>query len=335
MEVLLERLATLDAEQVAWAAAGSLAIGAMLLAAAWLYGRLQHDQQRRRVDRAIAASDGAALQPVQEAPAGLLEHAGQAAVAVGERWSRARYGHLLLADEDKQLLDLCGYAQPAQARALFQFARGLLALVLPLAAMLLARGLLLPAHPLLEKCMVGFLGFALGWMLPKWVVARRVALRRRAADEELPLLIDLLRLLQSVGLSIDQSLHVVVHEFHHVMPVLAGELQWSVQQHTRGRSREQSLARLASGYENDDLAAICRLIVQVDRHGGAIQEPLNRFGERVREKRRLALREKVGRLTVKMTGVMVLTLLPALLIVTGGAGFLAVMRGMSRVAGGA
>src|SRR5690606_12368385 len=90
MEVLLERLATLDAEQVAWAAAGSLAIGAMLLAAAWLYGRLQHDQQRRRVDRAIAASDGAALQPVQEATAGLLEHAGQAAVALRGRRGAAR-----------------------------------------------------------------------------------------------------------------------------------------------------------------------------------------------------------------------------------------------------
>lgn len=35
-----------------------------------------------------------------------------------------------------------------------------------------------------------------------------------------------------------------------------------------------------------------------------------------------------------MTGVMVLTLLPALLIVTGGAGFLAVIRGLSRINGG-
>lgn len=34
----------------------------------------------------------------------------------------------------------------------------------------------------------------------------------------------------------------------------------------------------------------------------------------------MELKERVGKLTVKMTGVMVLTLLPALIIVTGGAG---------------
>jgi tight adherence protein C len=35
-----------------------------------------------------------------------------------------------------------------------------------------------------------------------------------------------------------------------------------------------------------------------------------------------------------MTGVMVLTLLPALLIITAGSGFLALFRGLSQVAGG-
>jgi tight adherence protein C len=170
-------------------------------------------------------------------------------------------------------------------------------------------------------------------MLPKWIISVRVARRKRQAGEELPLLVDLLRLLQGVGLSMDQSLHIVVNEFAEVMPVLAGELGMAVDQYTRGRSREQSLARLALGFENDDLSAICRLIAQVDQHGGAVQEPLQRFGERLREQRRLDLKEKVGKLTVKMTGVMVLTLLPALLIVTAGSGFLAVIRGLSQLGG--
>src|SRR3546814_8175694 len=102
--------------------------------------------------------------------------------------------------------------------------------------------------------------------------------------------------------SMDQSLHVVVHEFAEVMPVLSGELGMAVDQYARGRSREQSLARLALGFENDDLSAICRLIAQVDQHGGAVQEPLQRFGERLREQRRMDLKEKVGKLTVKKIG---------------------------------
>lgn len=324
---------------MALAALAVLLAALLVLAAAAALGWFRHVRQRRRVDRAIATSGGGAPAGRGEAaagqdgpPAGWLRETAQAAVALGERWAGKRYGRLLLDPQDRQLLDLGGYADPARARALFRVARALLAAGLPLAALSL-RTDLLPGWPLAEKAVLAFLGFGLGWMLPKWAVARRVARRRRQAGEELPLLIDLLRLLQGVGLSMDQGLHVVTTEFRQVMPVLAGELHWSVQQYARGRSREQSLARLAGGYGNDDLAAICRLIVQVDRHGGAVQEPLNRFSERVREKRRLELREKVGRLTVKMTGVMVLTLLPALLIVTGGAGFLAVMRGLSRVGG--
>jgi tight adherence protein C len=74
---------------------------------------------------------------------------------------------------------------------------------------------------------------------------------------------------------------------------------------------------------------VVRLVIQVDKHGGAVQEPLRQFGDRLRESRRAMLRERIGKLTVKMTGVMVVTLLPALLIVTAGPGFLAVMHSLA------
>jgi tight adherence protein C len=41
------------------------------------------------------------------------------------------------------------------------------------------------------------------------------------------------------------------------------------------------------------------------------------------------LRERIGRLTVKMTGVMILTLLPALLIVTAGPGLITITHTLS------
>jgi tight adherence protein C len=94
------------------------------------------------------------------------------------------------------------------------------------------------------------------------------------------------------------------------------------------RTREQSLQRLATSYGNEDLRAIVRLLVQVDRHGGAVQEPLKQFGERLRETRRAMLRERIGRLAVKMTGVMIMTLLPALLIVTAGPGVLSITHSL-------
>jgi tight adherence protein C len=133
-------------------------------------------------------------------------------------------------------------------------------------------------------------------------------------------------------LSIDQSIQVVVGDFRRVLPVLAQELEIASRQFVAGRTREQSLQRLATTYDNDDLRAVTRLIIQVDRHGGAVQEPLKQFSDRLREGRRTAMRERIGKLTVKMTTVMITTLLPALLIVTAGPGFLAVIRSLTALA---
>ncbi len=46
------------------------------------------------------------------------------------------------------------------------------------------------------------------------------------------------------------------------------------------------------------------------------------------------MKEQVGKLTVKMTAVMVVTMLPVLLIITAGPGFLGVMRMLANMSGG-
>ncbi|ANY15265.1 type II secretion system F family protein [Bordetella pseudohinzii] len=313
----------------------AMMIGCLIVSVAVFVRIGRADRNRAVVDRALAARDGVAP-PAPHIPKGARQRAAavtEAASSAGLKLGRGRLGESLLAAEDRRLAELCFLEQSGRAKGLFIIARAVLALLLPLLAWLSLDDLL-GGRGFLVWFITVFLGFALGWMLPKWWLMRRWRQRRKAAGSELPLLIDLMRLLQGVGLSVDQSIHVLVSDFRTVMPVLASELRYSADLYTRGRSREQSLGRLAVDYENDDLTAICRLIVQVDKHGGAVQEPLARFSERVRDRRKLDLKAHVARLTVKMTGVMVLTLLPALLIVTGGAGFLAVIRGLSRINGG-
>ncbi|OZI46531.1 type II secretion system F family protein [Bordetella genomosp. 5] len=309
---------------------GCLIVGAALMARVGRQGR-----NLRTVERALAAREGRAL-PVEEAPRtprAHIEAVTHAASDAGLRMGAGRLGDSLLADEDRRLVEACGFADVARARGLFIASRVFLVLALPLSLWMLADARW-PDMGWAGISALMFFGFALGWMGPKWWLMRRWSQRRRQAGQELPLLIDLMRLLQGVGLSLDQSIHVLVHDFRVAMPVIGQELRVAAEAHTRGRTREQSLARLAEGYDNDDLTAICRLMVQIDKHGGAVQEPLARFSERVREKRKLDLKAKVAKMTVKMTGVMVMTLLPALLIVTGGSGFIAVIRGLSQIGGG-
>jgi tight adherence protein C len=307
----------------------ALALACIGLAMAWRIAKQEKNQ--RVVEHALYAREGGGASDAAERRGWAAIVA--AAAGLGARWIAGRFGALLLEEEDRKLIEVGGFGRTSLARGLFVFARVILAVFLPL-VFLLWLPVRVSENTLLNHVVVLFLGFGGGWILPKMYVRRRARHRRQQAKDELPLLIDLLRLLQSVGLSMDQSLHVIVNEFRDVMPVLSGELDVAVQAHARGRTREQSLLRLMRDYENEDISAICRLIVQVDQHGGAMQEPLHNFSERLREQRKMDMKEKTGKLTVKMTGVMVLTLLPALLIVTGGAGFLAVIRGLAGMGGG-
>lgn len=244
----------------------------------------------------------------------------------GGRWLDTPLGRHVVASEDRRLIEQCGFVD-ANARGFFLLARIACALAAPPLALWLWSGQV----PGKYRVAFAVATFTLGFMVPKLLLGRRAAMRRSAVADEMPVLVDLLRLLQGVGLSLDQSLQVTIADFRAMLPVLAGELELAQRQFAAGRTREQSLQRLGTSFDNEDLRAVVRLMIQVDRHGGAVQEPLKQFGDRLRETRRARLREKIGQLTVKMTGVMIVTLLPALLIVTAGPGLLAVVRSLAAV----
>ncbi|WP_313273203.1 type II secretion system F family protein [Stenotrophomonas sp.] len=231
--------------------------------------------------------------------------------AIGQQFDGSRVQKALLAPEDKLLLEQVGWNH-STGTAAFLALRLLLATVLPLLGLLLLR----PQGG--KFFLVLMVGFALGVLLPKLVLRSWAGRLRKKVDDELPLLIDLLRLLQGVGFSIDQSLQMIGDKLHVAVPVLGRELQVANANYSRGRSRAQSLRRLSESFDNDDLRSLVQMVLQVHQHGGAVQEPLKQFGMRLQEQRRMKMKEKVGKLSVKMTVVMMLTLLPALMLVLAG-----------------
>lgn len=237
-------------------------------------------------------------------------------------WMRAGWAKGLLPHEDQMLLDQAGISVD-KGGAIYVISRAVLMVILSVVAAFFS-----PFEGV--KVLLGiFFGVGVGIMLPKWVVKSMASKRRKRVGEELPLFVDMLRLLQGVGLSIDQSLHILANEFQRVLKVISAELLLANRLYATGRSREQSFQRLIALSGDEDMVAIVNLLVQVDKHGGAVQEPLTQFAHRLREKRQAAFKEKIGAITVKMTGVMVLTLLPALIVITAGPGFTAVMRSLS------
>ncbi|NMV40014.1 type II secretion system F family protein [Ralstonia insidiosa] len=319
---------------LAAAAAGVLVFGGLVLRAT-----LTRYRSARKLDAALSnmRTTGTNTAPTAAAPAvppvvktsphGTREaqQIQQQIAKVGQRWIDTGLGRRIVTDEDRKLLEECGY-YGEHARTVFGGTR----IVLP---PLLAVVGALNASSFLFVFVWGFVGFALGYLGPKWLLGHRKEGRRRRVDDELPVMVDMLRLLQGVGLSIDQSLQVIANEFHSMLPVLAGEFGRANQQFASGRPREQTLLRIARLFDNEDLKGLITLLTQVDRFGGAVQEPLRQFGGRLQENRRARLKEQVGKLTVKMTMIMVVTLLPALLIITAGPGFMSVMRSLQHTGG--
>lgn len=317
------------------AAAGVLVFGGIAVRAA-----LMRQRSVRKLDTALSnmrATAAGAAQPAPAVPAapaakprahGLREaqQLQQQIAKVGQRWIDTPLGHRIVTDEDRKRLEECGF-YGEHARTVF----GGLRILLP--PLLAVAGFLLMASSA-KALLWGFMGFAVGYLAPKWYLNQRSQRRRRCVDEEMPVMVDTLRLLQGVGLSTDQSLQVIATEFHAMLPVLAGEFGRANQQFASGRPREQTLLRIARLFDNEDLKGLITLLTQVDRFGGAVQEPLRQFGLRLQENRRSHMKERIGKLTVKMTMVMVITLLPALLIITAGPGFMGVTRSLKQIAGG-
>ncbi len=180
----------------------------------------------------------------------------------GETWLNSKLGRAVVTAEEQRLLEQCGY-YGVRPRAVF----GGLRVAVPVALALAVFAWRLPVS-LAGAIGWGFATFAVGFLLPKLALRRRAGQRLALVADELPVLIDMLRLLQGVGLSIDQSLQIIVVEFGSMLHVLGPELQRANQQFASGRSREQTLLRIGKLFDDEDLKGLITLLTQVDRHGG-------------------------------------------------------------------
>jgi len=294
-----------------------LAAGVALLGVGGWVRSQREDRSAATLKTALQPRDPVADEAARRDSLGWLER-------FGRTLSGGRVEAALLAGEDRLLLDLAGW-NTRRGTAIY------LGLRLLLAVLVLALTLAVSDATGLARAMVIVGALAAGLLLPKFVLAAWVKRRRRAVNNELPLLIDLLRLLQGVGFSMDQSLQTLGDKLRDALPVLGGEIQEANVAYTHGRTRAQSLRRLSDVYGDDDLSSLVQLILQVHAHGGAVQEPLRQFSIRLREQRRNALKEKVGKLSVKMTVVMMLTLLPALMLVLAGPALVALATTLSKM----
>jgi tight adherence protein C len=154
---------------------------------------------------------------------------------------------------------------------------------------------------------------ALGFILPDWDLARKLAARRTAALFELAPLVDMLSVAVAAGLGLEQALLEV-----------AGRSRGLVGEELLRASREAALgqARLVDALEAvarrnglPELSALVGRLRAAHEQGLPLVQTLGAQAEALREQRRLRLVEEGGKATVMMVAPTALFLLPVLLVV--------------------
>lgn len=168
------------------------------------------------------------------------------------------------------------------------------------------------------------LGFLFGYFAPRYALRHLVKVRQDKLREEALMMIRLLQMLFESGLSIEQALRTLRDQGGILLPAMRAELDRVLKRIEAGMDRVTVFDKWAAEVGVRDVSDLAEMLLQLSRQGGNIQESLSKMVEIMEDRNRTELREKVGKLSGKMTVVMVLFLFPALLIFVAGPGVLSI-----------
>lgn len=166
--------------------------------------------------------------------------------------------------------------------------------------------------------MFAIAGAVVGYLVPGFVVARRIGLRRKQIQNGLPDALDLLIVSLEAGLALDHAILKCSEELVIAYPALSHELQMINLETRAGKPRIEALKNFSKRTQVDDVRALVAMLVQTDRFGTSIAQALRTHAEESRVKRRQRAEEKAAKLSVKLIFPLVFCLLPAFFVVSVG-----------------
>jgi tight adherence protein C len=168
----------------------------------------------------------------------------------------------------------------------------------------------------------GLAGAVVGYLIPGYIVARRVRLRRKQIQNGLPDALDLLIVSLEAGLALDQAILKCAEELNIAYPALSHELQMVNTETRAGKPRIEALKNFAKRTHVDDVRALVAMLAQTDRFGTSVAQALRTHAEESRVKRRQRAEEAAAKLSVKLIFPLVFCLLPAFFVVAVGPGLI-------------
>lgn len=167
---------------------------------------------------------------------------------------------------------------------------------------------------------------ALGYLIPKRLLAYAAKRRQQEVAIEVSTFIPLLRILFESGMAVEQALRVLSLEARQLLPVLTGELRVVLARVDSGLELNQELSKTASLLDVDEFNDTCVILQQLIQQGGGAMKSLQSLKELLDDRRLTRMEEYISKMSAKMSVVMMVFLFPALMIVLAGPSFVAISR---------
>ncbi|SDF01856.1 type II secretion system F family protein [Sporolituus thermophilus] len=194
----------------------------------------------------------------------------------------------------------------------FLLLAGFFALAAPAVAVTLAALAGAAAHKIIGLSLIAF---AIAMLLPFFLLNRKIALRKRRIQKDLPDVLDLLTVSVEAGLGFDGALAKLSEK---MKGALVDEFTRVLQEMRMGVPRREALHALALRCDVPDLSLFTTSLIQADQLGVSIGQVLRVQSASMREKRRQRTRELAMKAPVKMLLPLVFFIFPAIFVVVLG-----------------
>ncbi len=141
---------------------------------------------------------------------------------------------------------------------------------------------------------------AVGYLIPSWVLHRRVRSRQRKIELALPDALDLMVVCVEAGLGINASLARVAREFVESNPILSAEFDLVSLEIRAGKSTVEALRALAVRTGVSEIRSLVALLVQTERFGTSVADALRVHADAMRVRRMQRAEEAAGKAPLKM-----------------------------------
>lgn len=187
------------------------------------------------------------------------------------------------------------------------------------------------ARPLASALVYMVLAFVVGFILPRFCLARITKTRQRNLRWGLADALDLMVVSVEAGLGLNAAMMKVASELKDVHTAIAIEFELANLEIRVGRDRDEALRNLAERTGIDDLRSLVAMLIQTDKFGTSIAKGLRVFSDGLRTKRRQRAEQEAQKAAVKLLFPLACFLFPTLFIAILGPAALNLMDVLARM----